>query len=234
MAFPFEHYLLVMGGPLGDSEEWTTSLRISSADAGATTASEQAALLDLAAAISPIFARTSTAGGPMSAKAKLAWLKYNRIGTDGRYVRSVTNVHDLPAPIANTGAQLYPHQVAIVATLETSVSRGLAAKGRMFLPSPRFAGVQGDFTLAPADVASAAAWVRDLLDAINTTASVGDVVVMSKGGVDRDGTPRAGVSRPVTGVNVGSVLDTMRSRRGKLVETRQSEALVNPGTGGTF
>jgi hypothetical protein len=220
MAFPGPHMLLVIGGKLGAAEDWTMSLRIGEFDAQ-TAAQETAAMGVLKTFIGTHWARSDI---PISQGAKLGYIKYNQIGPDGKYVRSATNVSDYTPPIVGSNiSPIYPFQVSLVATLETSVNRGLASKGRIFLPCPKYPSIGQNMTLDPANAALAAKWVADLITGINNSAGVGTVVVGSNGFSEKV-PDRPGVFRNVTGVNVGTVFDTMRSRRHKLIEERPRAA----------
>ncbi len=216
MAFPGPHMLLVIGGKLGAVEDWTMSLRIGDFVAQ-TAAQETAAMATLKQFIGTHWARPDI---PISQGAKLGFIKYNQIGPDGKYVRNTTNVSDYAPPIVGSNiAPVFPFQISLVATLETSVNRGLASKGRIFLPSPKYPTVGANMTIDPQNAALAAKWVADLITGINNSDAVGTVMVGSNGFSEKV-PDRPGVFRNVTGVNVGTVYDTMRSRRHRLIEER--------------
>jgi len=147
----------------------------------------------------------------IGAQARLAWLKFNRIGVDGKYVNAFTNRHDWAPTLATSSGSPYPPQVSLVATFETGAARGLAHRGRMFLPTP-LAAIDADGRITGGAAASAATKVAALLSALNALPGYGESRVYSN--------VRAGASRPITGVTVGRVLDTMRSRRSQLAEER--------------
>lgn len=223
MPFPNEHYHLTFGGPLGVSgEEWSIGLRMSSTLTTDTREAEETALTNLLAALSTAWGQT---GSPVGSQAKLTWAKYNRIGLDGKYLRDYTNVLDR-APVGGNTASAYPFQCSLVVTLRTSSSRGLASKGRMFLPIPRWPLMGPDNTLASGEQESALTWVTTLLNGINAAEGSGRVVVASK--------VREGAELRVRSVDIGSVVDTMRSRRHKLPEIRVAGDLVGADDGGDF
>lgn len=232
MAYPSEHYLLAIGGPLGSVEEWTMTLRLSAAFADDSTPDAEAAALTTLANLLDDHWVTS---GPISGGAKLGWAKYNRVGTDGRYLRQVTHMHEWSTPVFGPAARVYPHQLSLVATLHTAATRGLASKGRIYLPSPWYAVEGPDGTISSTNAQAAATWVARMIDIVNGVNAMGNVSVISKGSKDDAGNYGPGVERSVTRVSVGTVYDTMRSRRGKVAEVR-SEAAVTVGDGfsGTF
>lgn len=224
MAFPFEHYLLSFGGPLGSTEQWSSGLRVSAGFGTANTvAAEEAALAQAQAFISTHFQAGTS---PISGDAKVAWVKYNRISVLGRYVRDTTNEHVYALPVGLSTVGTHPLQISLVATLTTSVERGLASKGRMFLPAPKELASGSNRTMSAAGAQQAATWVAGLISGINGLSDLGDVIIASA--------VREGKSRLVTGVNVGNVFDTMRSRRAQLTETRSSAAVTSSGVGGDF
>jgi hypothetical protein len=111
-----------------------------------------------------------------------------------------------------------------VVTLRTGNQRGLARTGRIYLPVPHLAPDVETGHLSPSQTASAATWAGGLISALNAAPGVGDVVVCSAVGT--------GAIRRVTSVDVGSVIDTMRSRRGALKEARSAGPVtVSTGTG---
>lgn len=231
MAYPVEHYLLAFGGPLGSGEQWTNTLRLHAPTYDATQDAETATVADLAA----FFKAHWVTVNPISGGARLGWLKYNRVGTDGKYMNPWTTVYDFSPLVVSSAAIKHPHQVSLVATLTTDAARGLASKGRIYLPSPMYSVAGADATIASGDAASAANWVAGLVNGINGVAGAGNVHVISRGARQDDGSWGPGAMRPVMGVSVGNVYDTMRSRRGKVVEQRTDVAVTTFGDfGGPF
>lgn len=222
MAYPSEHYLLAFGGPLSTNEQWSCTLRMSAAFAAQDQAGEEAALEGIVQVLTFQWAQQN----PVSGDARVSFVKYNRVGVDGKYTRETTNQVDIAPPLLSAAGGVHPLQIALVATLETSVERGLANKGRIYLPSPWYPCSEPNRTISAGSAQGAATWVAGLITALNDVAGVGTVIVASK--------TRAGAIRPVTGVNVGTVLDTMRSRRTSLLESRQSALVDGGGLGGDF
>lgn len=199
-------------------EEWSCSLRSTVLDplpAGGL----QTVCNSLATTLGNWF----TAGSIVSNFAALGWVKFNQVGVDGKQLGSVTAFKDLAPVAAGSSSGTYPAQVALVATLETGLTRGLAHRGRIFLPSPKFP-VDADGRITQANADACATSVASLISSINAVTGYGSTIVASKGGINQ----AAGDQRSVTGVTVGRVLDTMRSRRTSLPEERTT---VKPVTG---
>lgn len=209
MAFPQVHVLTVMGGSLFGTEQWSCSFR------STMLPQTEATTPAVAAAIEDWFT-----GGVqvMGNQARLGFVKHNVIGLTGRYLEDITQeVRYEPEVIRSSGASNQAPQVSLVATLETGVTRGLAHRGRMFLPAPL--GIPGADGRLPAGSASAVATsLADLFTTLNGLPEFGTAVVMSD--------VREGAVRPITGVSVGRVMDTMRSRRAQLSEERPATAPV--------
>jgi hypothetical protein len=147
-----------------------------------------------------------------SASTPITEIKVARIGTDGTYTADpairATNIAG-----GNTG-RTYPPQVAIVASLVTP-RRGATGRGRCFFPAPAGAALAADWTLGsgyPQNLANVfAEFLRDLQTSTNPALQPGllNACVAST----------KGYNTPVSGVRVGTVLDTMRSRRRAMQES---------------
>jgi hypothetical protein len=105
-----------------------------------------------------------------------------------------------------------PLQSALVASLHTARA-GATGKGRIFWPSPLY-NIGTDFRITAADAAAFNTVVRAFLNAVKTALGTDLVVASSKGYLS-----------PVTGVSVGQVIDTQRSRRHALPEGKLVVAL---------
>lgn len=213
MPFPSTHVYLSLAGPLRTSETWSIGLRLSNNFFPTTQEAQQALLDDFA----PIVTGWWDVNGVSGSAAALQTVKLNNIGPDGKYLNDWTNRVDLQTPVASGTASPYPNQVACVVTLETGATRGYAHRGRVFMPAPiGTLGTDGRLTEPAAqDIVDD---MKVFLDLINGYEALGEVIVGSNVG--------AGRFRPVTGISVGRVLDTMRSRRTSLEEGRVAVALA--------
>lgn len=224
MPFPAAHNLLQIIGSIKvgpHTEMWTNTLRIGR-DGGGSPVEMPAAVMDDVAldltnwwtAIKPFF--------PVDTR--LMGFKFNAVGTDGLYVsQTTTNERTFGATgegLAGgaTGHGL-PPQCAVVVTLHTAKRRGLAARGRIYLPPPGVAQVtSGRLVPATRDtMAQATATLcRDLSNwpGVDALADPGDVCIYSKGNA---AIPN-GARSLVTATSVGDVFDTQRRRRNDLQE----------------
>lgn len=223
MAYSRQHLRITWGGSLPGLEQWSTGVRMTgsgtSAGQGAVT---QASVDNVAGIIDAWWSRATTW---VHERAQLDWVKLAAIGTDGHYLgepATFSFVGDNPGPVSNS--VMLPNQVCYVVTLETDSRFGLARVGRCYVPLPAFqAGTDGRI---PSNlVGEAAESFGGLLTGLNTgfgadLTEEARVVVMSAAG--------SGVTRPVIGVRVGDVLDTMRSRREALRENYTSRTVLPP------
>ncbi len=146
--------------------------------------------------------------------ARLQEVKLASIGVDGRYTANpfIRATDVAGTSTANNG---WPLQIAAVVSLVTA-RRGSSGRGRFYVPAPatgtEFASRLFSNTGAQELSASAAAFIS----ALNGIAGLSDVVVASS----------KGVNSVVTGVRVGRVPDTIRSRRRSLSEDYQPTSAV--------
>lgn len=119
--------------------------------------------------------------------------------------------HDFETSIPGVGTSNLPAQIANVVTLRTAAQRGRASSGRFYYPATGRV-VSSDGRLSAATAAAVAVDATTLLNSLNAALPDWQVAVMSSIGT--------GTTRPVTHVEVGRVLDTMRSRRRSLEEER--------------
>lgn len=220
MAFPRAHLYLSLSGPHYGLERWSVGLRLNNAGGAIPpSASEGQALCDQYAAAVQNWWTTQTQFG--GAKSKLDLVKLNAIGPNGKYLHPWTNLKEITPAATNGLNSTHAPQVAAVATLLTGVTRGPSSKGRIYLPAP-IAAVGDAGTITPAVQDSMATAVKALIDAVNAVSAGRSVIVASGVG--------SGAERTVTRVEVGAVLDTMRSRRRSLPEAR----IGKPVVGATF
>lgn len=234
MGYP-RHYQLTWGGSLYGSEIWTCSLRLvpdGTLDVLDSTFVGMAhdSLQEVSQKVQNWFTDPHAFHNPM---ATLDWIKYNVIGSDGKYINQVTNQHDFSTPIpsplrADPAQKRQLPQAAVAITLDTGLKRGLAAHGRFFIPCG-YADLEDDGQL-PLNRwqnlgIAAAGYVQSLGDwAGIDNPTQGKVAVVSRGralAVPVKGIPTAygeGVWRVVNGVRVGGIVDTIRTRRDRLPE----------------
>jgi hypothetical protein len=123
-----------------------------------------------------------------------------------------------------------PPQITLAATLTSDNQRGLAAKGRMYLPGINTAVQTTDGHLISSYVATLTNNFKIFLDAVNDAAGTsGSLILASKGHKVANSDPVdyiAGKSAWVTGCRIGNVYDTQRRRRNGLTETYEARVLA--------
>jgi hypothetical protein len=153
-----------------------------------------------------------SAGGLISARALLKSVKFANIGINGKYLNDpwvVTFGTPVGGTVVESGTSVIP-QAALAVTL-TSGRRGPTGKGRFFVPMP-VVSMGSDFLISTANAATFQTRAQTLLNSINSAMSGASLasrvaVVSSKG-----------YASTVTGVQVGRLVDVIRSRRGQLYE----------------
>jgi hypothetical protein len=140
---------------------------------------------------------------------QLTEVKLAEIGANGKYT-SEPIIRPVVQSGWHSGPLVLPPQIALAVSLDTDL-RGPRGRGRFYLPTPVV-------TLSPVaeiEVAevealrgSTVTWLEALNNASGLDANAPEVVIAST----------FGTNAKVTGVRVGRVLDTMRSRRRDLPE----------------
>ena len=208
MAYAHNFFRLVCSGTLVGSETFSYGLsfsRLSTAGNGPEEVPQ--------GVIDAVTAFHSDANVGIGSQAVLTTIKLNEIDVNGRYANSgETVLADLDPGVPGSGSTSMPPQVALAITLRTAKMRGRAHVGRFYIP--RLAGAIGvDGRLSSGQAETIAGVATTFLNSLNTAmAGIGRVAVMSDVGT--------GNENLVTHVEVGRVLDTMRSRRRSLEEER--------------
>lgn len=153
-------------------------------------------------------------------------VKLARLAKDGRYDGSdiVTSSPAATVTGSRSGSPL-PAQVALVATLVAGSGKGLAGKGRMYLP-----GVSETISSnGHLDQGYCVKWADNLaafFNLVNASFDVpGQVINVSRGHKNALGLGARNV--PVNGVRVGNVYDTQRRRRNALAETYSAATVAD-------
>lgn len=217
------HKATLFGDMFGGTEIWSTGFALAPTDGGdegtAPTAAE-------AQAIAEAF-RTwwIVTANSVNSNYRLLGCKVARVNTEGKSDASLTQYYNFPTPVIGGGAVQAPvPQQSVVATLQTTKTRGAGSKGRMYLPGIGFSiGADGKITTTQA--ATIANVMKTFFDTVNASTSVpGRVALMS---AERTGVPfRAAEHNLVQSVRVGTVYDTQRRRRNQLVEQYSSAVLA--------
>lgn len=212
MTYPHAFLRLVAAGSLYTHERFSFGLSLAAIDGGAGVGEPPRSVP------SPVVNAVTAfmTSGVVNTQARLDSLKLNLIGENGRYVDKFdTVIREWPsAGPQGTGTLFLPPQCSLVATLETGQRRGLATRGRIFIPAPSV-DVDTSGLASPARAEATREAVRTLITSLNAAVPGYTVVVASDGGIGRP----VGAFRKVTAVRVGRAVDTMQSRRKSIPES---------------
>lgn len=229
---PYAHAVkkvTMSGTSFGGAEIWSTGFYVGSVGADVSNPTQQFAD-DIRTAWTVFWQHLDT---DINSGWKTNTIKVAQIAANGETNEANVVYAPYGTPIAGSNNGLiYPPQIAMVATLERAGARGLAAKGRMYLP-----GVSKNITtngqISTSDTLELAVRVKTFLDAVNAAAPVGESVILASQGnrvKNAEGVyvpvPGTAVNAEVDRVRVGSVYDTQRRRRNALVELYQSSTLA--------
>lgn len=215
----------ISGTSFTGAEEWSTGFNIGEVDADATMPTQAQA-----DSIRDAWRTFMTSAGSATSNRYTATLvKLSSVGTDGKSNAADTIFADFPVVTTGTVATSYPPQVTVAATLIGLSPRGVASKGRMYLPGTS-AGLEASGQIPTVAQGALATAFQTFLQAVNAFEGTPNFVMLaSPGSLNKDGTPRIGGSGPknsiVQSIRVGSVYDTQRRRRNGLTEVYTSRVL---------
>jgi hypothetical protein len=225
-TFP-EHYLLQWGGDfVSESDEiWSNGLRMRHNDQVDLStfpdydSDKQDALVAQYKAKVATFVGSGLGG--YSANVRLQYVKFNRIGTNGRYVDQNKTHVSFVAGEGQVGTGEGKHAVthSTCVTFLTADARGRGSKGRLFVPHSNLGVTAPDYRYPQnAALNMAQAWrqfIADLRDLPGVTApNVLVPYVMSS--------IAPGSAKRIERVQVGNFPDYMGSRRNRLTEVRST------------
>lgn len=231
--FNKQHVLLQWGGPLPGLEEWSCSLRFcEQSSAGGLEVPPQAEVKSwlegsVQEAVLAYHTRSSTR---IHTNAKLAYAKLNRIDVEGHYMDSTTNeviFADISGGNSDTGSQSLPNQCALAVSLTTGFSRGPAHRGRFYLPLPSVYMEDGSGAIVPNHVADIVASTKTFLEALADVPGLDSPVSLTPSVMSRKA--GAAANRPITGVEIGRIIDTQRRRRRSLSEAPTGKVALDLG-----
>lgn len=215
-------HVTLSGQMLGGAEEWQTGFYMGSAEADAPVPTQAFADAVRDAWIIPF----TTFGLGFSSAYSFTGVKCARLAKDGRYDGSDV-VESFPATAINGGSSgnPLPPQIALVATLIAGSGKGLAGKGRMYLPGVKFA-VDGGGHIGTSDAQAMATALATFFNTINSSFDApGEAINVSRGHKNLLGVGARNV--PINGVRVGNVYDTQRRRRNALAETYSTAVVAD-------
>jgi hypothetical protein len=156
-------------------------------------------------------------------------VKCASVGTDGKSDANDTIYATFPTGTQGVSATHMPPQIALVATLTGANARGLASKGRMYLP-----GVGVELAAGGHINEGKRNYIADhfktFLDGVNALPHNNVIQLASHGQLNKDGTPKIGgygpINKAVKGFKIGSVYDTQRRRRNGIAESYNIKTLA--------
>jgi len=214
MALPHRVVKVTLSGDMfGGAEEWSTGFHMGLENSDAPAITEQG-IADVAEAWATFF-RDVNAG--ISNRYSFKMCKMAMINNDGKTVPDSAQYYSpQTAVVGGGGPAMNPPQIALVATLANSLPRGLATKGRMFLPGVNFA-IDDSGHIPSIYTDNVATALQTFFNTIFQDADTpGNPVLASTG---RGLLQTDGAIRNVTQIRIGNVFDTQRRRRNALSET---------------
>jgi hypothetical protein len=160
--------------------------------------------------------------------------KYRSLDPVYIYPGQIGDVPEIKGKSTTTNMQYhYPPQVALCVSTVTAARRGYSAKGRFYLPAPT-ADLADDWRLPQAHASTYAGLASTFVKVLRLREAVLPPPAPELPGVwlpcivspHKNGTGPGGTVHAITGVRVGRVLDTIRSRRTSLVEDYESSAVT--------
>lgn len=228
MADPLTHYadhvtrVTLSGKMFSGNEIWQTGFFIGRASGPVAPPTQ--AIADMIRDNFVLFWKDAANG--INTYTSLEEIKLAELDVNGKYVGEPVVSHPATATAGGSPGVPLPPQVALVVTLVAGSGKGLAGKGRMYLPG---VNQQVDATghIAGSYAQTLANNLRLLFSNINSQIPDPDGVVnASRGHKASLGIGARNV--PVNGIRVGTVYDTQRRRRNGLQEVYATSALVTP------
>lgn len=166
------------------------------------------------------FNGAAPAGLSVTSKAKLERVKVNRIGRDGRYMDTDSVEHVVnPAIAGNSAAQPVPQLALAVSLIGNENPRGLAGRGRFYLPPMTgMESVTADGKIGSLSISPVVSATQKLIRDVNALFKGLGVQYAYVGNTSSGSGNRPGRQQVVSEIRVGNVCDTVRSRRRSLQE----------------
>lgn len=221
MALPHRVAKVTLSGTcFGGQEIWSTGFHLGWENQDAT-AITPTGVSDVANAWATFFQNVDIA---VSGYYEFTECKIAMLNNDGKTIPDSAQYYSPPALVKGGGGnQANPPQVSLVATLANSLPRGLATKGRMFLPGIATA-VDATGHLSTFQAGAVADKLKIFFDTIYNDADLpGNPVLASVG---RGPLNMDGAIRNISQIRVGNVYDTQRRRRNALNEAYTIRAVA--------
>lgn len=223
MAYPRRFIKITHGGRLqGTDEIYTVGYHYAGVDsAAATTVFNALTESDLENIHDTFTTEWNNPDNRIPAKWELEWTKAALIDTDGRYVPEFDAKEYIDLPVGGGFTGAYAPQLSCVVTLISAKPRDPGRYNRFYLPTAAISTADWEMTeTVRSNIANNFADYFQSLNNYMQAVTPGAVVflhVMSAKG--------AGQANEAVTLRVGSVIDTQRRRRNKLVENYSTVSL---------
>jgi len=222
MAYAFSvTRVSITGLAFAGAEVWSTGFFVGYDDAGASNPT-QTAVDAIAARWTTFFTNTNThvANDYTTTQVKMA-----QLNTDGSTMLDNVLYHNyVTPPTGLDGGAPMPAQVTLAATLMSNNVRGLASKGRMYLPGINHP-IGSDGAISSTNIGLLATNLETFIEGVNTDLGVAGRVILASFGRTTP-TVAPGVNAEVTNIKIGGIYDTQRRRRNGLNEVYQTRAIA--------
>lgn len=227
-AFKFAR-CTISGECFNGAEQWSTGFQMGFAESDVASIDPGAA--GALAAAWEVFFENSIHHIPD--EYKTLQTKVALINTNGTTDTGQISYHSL-SPVVSGGSpdNPMPPQISLALTMTSQLQRGLASKGRMYLPGYAHTVEAATGRIPTARAQEVANGMKLFFDTINDDVLLPGVVVLASKGhktaaLDTNNQPVYvdGITTTVTGCRVGNVFDTQRRRRNDLTETYSTAVL---------
>ena len=219
MSYPEAIIKLSWGGVVAGQDVWTNGISLAEYSVGgdgAITAFADLEPVDFKTAIDAAFGGANGICDFLT----LTWIKLALIGTDGLYLEEA-KIYDYPTPLQGTSNFIMSPQDTVVVSLLTDTPRGLANRGRIYLPSGFAQPGAGTGVIGSTGVNTVLTKFHTFFDAVNTVGQTSTPPVF----VSVASATRTGAIHIVQSIEVGNIVDTQRRRRNRLSESYTSQDL---------
>lgn len=213
MAHPHDfNQVQIIGDAYDGAEIWTTGFSMGATEQAAVDPTIEAA--EYIATQWATFFTTLTSG--FSNEYRTLAVKYNKIdAVTSRQATDPTIEYVYPSPVVGVGSNQMPPQCTVVLSLRAEQSRGLATKGRMYLPITGLQiGTAG--TIAGGSVTNVLTNAATFFNSLRNNAAAPGVPILTSGAGSI-----VGASNGVAQIAVGNMYDTQRRRRNQMQEAYQ-------------
>lgn len=210
----------ILGDCFNSAEEWSTGFYVAPGFGNPVLPGNYAE--QVAGLWQTFFTAASTS---VSSRYRTISVKANIFDTNNVQITNPTQEYFYPAPIVgpSAGAPL-PPQLTVVASLRTSVPRGIGSHGRMYLPGINQT-VDSDARINATAVGNIATNFKAFLDGVNALPNTPILSVHLFSSANLVG--KTPVDRYVTQLKIGNMYDTQRRRRNQLTETYTDRVVVS-------